>query len=247
MFLGVPSGGTERQILAELAIFREVQKGEDFGKIVYISPKYELCQYRFQNWNKRIGADGLGLNVEVLSQDFSGQMQGDLDALSRGDVIISTPEKWDQITRKWRARKQILDISLYIFDEVHLLGEPHCDASYEVVMGRVKTIQRELRANQQSPKSVRIIAMGSPISNSKDICTWLSIDHKQSCFNFHPSTRSSCPSLGPLSLTLMSFDHLTRSHRLLQMTKPIYNLVKRHLSASRASQAIVFTSDRAQT
>ena len=162
-------------------------------------------------------------------------MQSDLEALSRGDVIISTPEKWDQITRKWRVRKQILDVSLYIFDEVHLLGEPHVDVSYEVVMSRARTIQKELGSNRGSPKQVRIVAMGSPISNSKDICSWLGIDHKQSCFNFHPSSRSSCPSLGPLSLTLMSFDHLTRAHRLLQMTKPIYNLAKRHLSAERAS------------
>ena len=100
-------------------------------------------------------------------------MQGDLDALSRGDVIISTPEKWDQITRKWRVRKQILDISLYIFDEVHLLGEPQVDVSYEVIMSRVKTIQKELQSSKENPKNVRIVAMGSPISNSKDVCTWL--------------------------------------------------------------------------
>lgn len=71
MFLGVPSGGSEKRILAELAIAREIQK-DNFGKIVYISPKKELCKSIYNNWNSRLGENGLGLNVELLSDDFSG-------------------------------------------------------------------------------------------------------------------------------------------------------------------------------
>jgi replicative superfamily II helicase len=71
VFLGVPSGGSEGRVLAELVISREIQK-EDFGKIVYICPHWELCKQRFANWNTRLGTDGLGLNVELLSDDFSG-------------------------------------------------------------------------------------------------------------------------------------------------------------------------------
>lgn len=37
MFVGVPLGGMEASTIAELAIFRELQK-EDFRKIVYIAP-----------------------------------------------------------------------------------------------------------------------------------------------------------------------------------------------------------------
>jgi len=39
IFLGVPQGGSEARILAELAIYREIQL-ESFQKIVYISPNY---------------------------------------------------------------------------------------------------------------------------------------------------------------------------------------------------------------
>ena len=94
VFLGVPTGGNERRILSELAIFREIQK-DNFGKIVFISPKRELCLNRYVNWKRRLGDDGLGLNVELLSNDFTGQIQNDLQALARGDLIITTPEKWD--------------------------------------------------------------------------------------------------------------------------------------------------------
>jgi len=77
VFVGTPTGGSERRVLAELAIFREIQK-ENFGKIVYISPKFDLCKNVFQNWSKRLGEDGLGLNVELLPDGFAGQIQSDL-------------------------------------------------------------------------------------------------------------------------------------------------------------------------
>ena len=139
VFLGVPSGGSERRGLAELAILREVQK-ENFGKIVYISPKSELCSEIYSNWNKRLGEDGLGLNLELLSDNLSGQISTELAALSRADLIICTAEKWDIISRKWRQRKQVLQVGLYIFDDIHLLSDSQANlgATYEVVMSRVR-------------------------------------------------------------------------------------------------------------
>jgi replicative superfamily II helicase len=66
----VPNGGTEKRTLAEMAIFREVQK-ENFGKIVYISPKIEFVKNLYKNWNDRLGENGLGLDVEMLTDDYN--------------------------------------------------------------------------------------------------------------------------------------------------------------------------------
>ena len=154
VFVAAPTGGSERRVLAELAIFREIQK-ENFGKIVYISPKMELCKNLFKNWSERLGEDGLGLNIELLRNDFAGQIQNDLQALARGDIIICTPEKWDFISRKWRQRKQVQQVSLYIFDNIHLLHESHAGsgAVYEVVMSRVRSIQSEMLSYQEDAKN----------------------------------------------------------------------------------------------
>lgn len=70
LFFGVPNGGTEKRTLAEIAIFREIQK-ENFGKIVYISPKIEFVKNLYKNWNDRLGEDGLGLDVEMLTDDYN--------------------------------------------------------------------------------------------------------------------------------------------------------------------------------
>jgi len=38
-------------------------------------------------------------------------------------VIISTPEHWDMLSRRWKQRKDIQDVSLFIIDELHLIGQ----------------------------------------------------------------------------------------------------------------------------
>lgn len=110
VFLGVPSGGSESRTLAELAIFREIQK-EAFGKVVYICPSFQHCQTLYENWQRRLSSgedgEGLGLNIELLSDEAPGSVQQDLQQIGSADVVISTVEKWECLTRRWRQRKQI--------------------------------------------------------------------------------------------------------------------------------------------
>jgi replicative superfamily II helicase len=68
VFLGVPCGGSEKRILAELAVFREIQK-ENFGKIVFMTPKKERCRSVHESWKLRLGEEGMGLCVELLLND----------------------------------------------------------------------------------------------------------------------------------------------------------------------------------
>ena len=45
-----------------------------------------------------------------------------MKALERGNIIISTPENWDMLSRRWRVRKNVQNLALFIVDELHLLG-----------------------------------------------------------------------------------------------------------------------------
>lgn len=49
-------------------------------------------------------------------------LQADVKALERGNIIISTPENWDMLSRRWRVRKNVQNLALFIVDELHLLG-----------------------------------------------------------------------------------------------------------------------------
>ena len=50
------------------------------------------------------------------------RVQADVKALERGNIVISTPEHWDMLSRRWRVRKNVQNLALFIVDELHLLG-----------------------------------------------------------------------------------------------------------------------------
>ena len=37
--------------------------------------------------------------------------------------MISTPEKWDMLSRRWRQRRFVKETALFIVDELHLIGQ----------------------------------------------------------------------------------------------------------------------------
>ena len=39
-------------------------------------------------------------------------------------VSVSTPEKWDSLTRRWKESRSVMEhIKLFVIDEVHMLSE----------------------------------------------------------------------------------------------------------------------------
>ena len=39
-------------------------------------------------------------------------------AIREADVIVTTPEKWDGVSRSWQVRSYVQDVALIIMDEV---------------------------------------------------------------------------------------------------------------------------------
>lgn len=60
------------------------------------------------------------LNKKVVL--LTGETSTDLKLLGKGNIIISTPEKWDILSRRWKQRKNVQNVNLFIVDEVHLIG-----------------------------------------------------------------------------------------------------------------------------
>ncbi len=50
-------------------------------------------------------------------------MSPDAGLLRRADVIVTTPEKWDGVSRSWRQRAYVRQIALIVIDEIHMVGE----------------------------------------------------------------------------------------------------------------------------
>lgn len=55
--------------------------------------------------------------------ELTGDFTPDVSAIRNADVIVTTPEKWDGISRSWQSRDYVRDVALIVIDEIHLLGE----------------------------------------------------------------------------------------------------------------------------
>lgn len=53
---------------------------------------------------------------------LTGEPSTDLKLLQRGDIIVSTAEKWDNISRRWKQRKNVQAVKLFIVDDLHMIG-----------------------------------------------------------------------------------------------------------------------------
>ena len=115
VLLGAPTG-SGKTIVAELAMFR-VFRERPKAKVVYIAPMKALVRERITDWRKRMEQQ-LGKKVVELTGDATP----DARAISESSVIVTTPEKWDGVSRSWQTRNFVQDVALIVIDEIHLLG-----------------------------------------------------------------------------------------------------------------------------
>ena len=115
--IGAPTG-SGKTIICELGILR-VFNNQPKGKVVYIAPYKALAKERIRDWRKKFQNKKIGKKVLELTGDYTP----DLEALVASDVLITPPEKWDGVSRNWQQRNYVTQVSLIIFDEIHLLGQ----------------------------------------------------------------------------------------------------------------------------
>lgn len=161
--ISAPTGSGKTAIL-ELAICRLIANpgGENF-KIVYQAPTKSLCSERARDWETKFGH--LSLRCIELTGDTS---HDEAKRVGSASIIVTTPEKWDSITRKWSDHRRLLEmVRLVLIDEVHILKDIR-GATLEAVVSRMKTIGA----------NVRFIALSATIPNLGDIATWLGRNHE---------------------------------------------------------------------
>ncbi|VBB80418.1 Putative ATP-dependent DNA helicase [Podospora comata] len=160
--VSAPTGSGKTAIL-ELAICKlALDRGHENFKIVYQAPTKALCAEKARDWEKKFGH--MKLKCAELTGDTS---QAEMRRVGDASIIVTTPEKWDSITRKWQDHRRLLQlVELFLIDEVHILKDVR-GATLEAVVSRMKTIGT----------NVRFIALSATVPNSDDIAQWLGRDH----------------------------------------------------------------------
>lgn len=225
VLLGSPTG-SGKTVAAELAMwwaFRE----KPGSKVVYIAPMKALVRERVQDWGKRL-AGPMGLRLVELTGDNTPDTRTIRDA----DIIITTPEKWDGISRSWQTRGYVRQVSLVIIDEIHLLGGDR-GPILEIIVSRMNYI-----ASQKKDGSIRLLGMSTACANASDLGNWLGV--KEGLFNFRHSVRPV-----PLEIFIDGFPEQRGFCPLMQsMNRPTFLTIKAH---SPEKPVIVFVASRRQT
>lgn len=224
VLLGSPTG-SGKTVAAELAMwwaFRE----KPGSKVVYIAPMKALVRERVQDWGKRLTA-AMGLKLVELTGDNTP----DTRTIRNADIIITTPEKWDGISRSWQTRGYVQKVSLVIIDEIHLLGGER-GPILEIIVSRMNYIASQIKG------SVRLVGMSTACANANDLGNWLGV--KEGLFNFRHSVRPV-----PLEIFIDGFPEQRGFCPLMQsMNRPTYLAIKNH---SPDKPVIVFVASRRQT
>ena len=224
ILLGSPTG-SGKTVAAELAMwwaFRE----KPGSKVVYIAPMKALVRERVQDWRKRL-TQQMGLKLVELTGDNTPDTRTIRDA----DIIITTPEKWDGISRSWQTRGYVRQVSLVVIDEIHLLGGDR-GPILEIIVSRMNYIA------SQSKGSVRLVGMSTACANAMDLGNWLGV--KEGLFNFRHSVRPV-----PLEIFIDGFPEQRGFCPLMQsMNRPTFLAIKAH---SPDKPVIVFVASRRQT
>ncbi|KAJ0021202.1 hypothetical protein Pint_30914 [Pistacia integerrima] len=131
--------GSGKTICAEFSILRNHQKASDsVVRAVYIAPIAAFAKEHFRHWKEKFGRR-LGRQVVELT----GETAMDLKLHEKGQIIISTPEKWDALSRRWKRRKYVQQVSLFIIDELHLIGGQGGPV-LEVIVSRMRYIASQV-------------------------------------------------------------------------------------------------------
>ncbi|CAG9106243.1 unnamed protein product [Plutella xylostella] len=142
------------------------------GRVVYLVPRDELADIVFVDWYHKFGNY---LNLKIVQ--LTGETATDHKLLNKGQVIITTAEKWDVLSRRWKVRKSVQSVSLLIVDNLQLLGGEEGPV-LEVVCSRMRYI------SSQTEKPIRIVALSWPLACARDVAAWLGCN-PHATFNLH--------------------------------------------------------------
>ncbi|SCM03506.1 pre-mRNA-splicing helicase BRR2, putative [Plasmodium chabaudi adami] len=115
-------------------------------KIVYIAPLEEIVLKTYKNWIP------LKKTLDLKMCILSGDVGIDMKLFQTNHIILTTPDKYDNISKKWRRKKMFQNVNLYIYDHIELLNTNY-GAIMEVLISRVRYISIQLQISNKNETS----------------------------------------------------------------------------------------------
>jgi len=176
-------------------------------KIVYIAPMKALVTEIVGNFQKRLEAFGL------LVRELTGDVHLTKAQIDETQIIVTTPEKWDIVTRKSGDRAYLDLVKLVIIDEVHLLHDSRGPVLEAIVA-------RTIRQIESTSENIRIVALSATLPNYQDVAAFLRVDPKTGLHQFDNSYRPV-----PLEQVYVGITEKKAIKRLMLMNEVCYEKV----------------------
>eukprot|EP01028_Stygiella_incarcerata_P000722 TRINITY_DN110_c0_g1_i1.p1 TRINITY_DN110_c0_g1~~TRINITY_DN110_c0_g1_i1.p1 ORF type:complete len:2139 (+),score=504.33 TRINITY_DN110_c0_g1_i1:433-6849(+) len=226
--------GAGKTIIAMMCILRELgrlRKGNgtfDLSKmkIVYVAPMKALVQEMCISFQKAF--DPYGLVVSELT----GDNQLSKKEVAESHIIVTTPEKWDIVTRKSGEGSFAQMIRLLIIDEVHLLHDDRGPVLESIV-------SRTIRKIEETQELIRIVALSATLPNYRDVAAFLRVQPQTGLFHFDAGYRP-CP----LEQQFIGVTDKKPAKRMKLMNEITYEKV---LERAGKYQILVFVHSRKET
>lgn len=150
---------------------------QDF-KIVYVAPMKALAAEIVEKYSKKLRWLG------ISCRELTGDMQLTKLEIQQTQILVTTPEKWDVVTRKGMTGdvELVQKVRLLIFDEVHMLHDER-GAVIESLVGRT------LRYVEASQSMVRIVGLSATLPNYLDVADFLKVNRYVGLFYFSSAFR----------------------------------------------------------
>ncbi|PSN63487.1 Sec63-domain-containing protein [Corynespora cassiicola Philippines] len=236
MLICAPTGSGKTNV-AMLTMLREIGKhrnpetGEialDNFKIIYIAPLKALVQEQVGNFGKRL--EPFGIRVAELT----GDRQLTKQQIAETQIIVTTPEKYDVITRKATDLSYINLVRLICIDEIHLLHDDRGPVIESIV-------SRTIRRTEQTGDHVRIVGLSATLPNYRDVASFLRVDPEKGLFHFDGTFRP-CP----LKQEYIGVTDKKAIKQLKTMNDVCYTKVMEQVG-EKGNQMLIFVHSRKET
>ena len=219
--------GNDKMVCAEVAMMRTFSLNPA-ARCVYVCALTDICEQRFTQWRLMFGAGGLGKQIVMLT----GDTESDTALMQNSHIVVCDCDAWDLISRRWKQRKLVNEISLLIVDELHMIGGQK-GPTLETIVARTRIMEAHFK------RKIRVIGLSSPVVNAKDLGNWMGAK-KSRLFAFGMSVRQI-----PLKLSCIAFQENNFAARMVSMSKPAYNAIA-STPASPSERSIIFVNSRQQ-
>ncbi|KAF5946804.1 hypothetical protein HYC85_017032 [Camellia sinensis] len=186
ILLCAPTGAGKTNV-AMLTILQQIalHRNEDGSfnnsnyKIVYVAPMKALVAEVVGNLSNRLQ------HYDVKVKELSGDQTLTRQQIEETQIIVTTPEKWDIITRKSGDRTYTQLVKLLIVDEIHLLHDNRGPVLESIVARTVRQIET-------TKEHIRLVGLSATLPNYEDVALFLRVDLNKGLFHFDNSYRP-CP------------------------------------------------------